>query len=228
VRDNARCIFVGAGQTNSTMAKYLKKHHFSSFTVFNRSMDKAEELARELNGKAYPLSELKNYKGGFEVLVTCTGSKEPVITTALFESLLQGDTDKKIIIDLAVPTDVQAQVLKKFKIEYISVAAIKEQAKQNMALRKKEIRNCEAIIYSRTIEFENILKERSIELAFGDIPKKIREINQLALTEVFAKDVQNLDANSKETVEKIIGYIEKKYNAVAITTAKKVFLSANQ
>lgn len=228
VKENARCIFVGAGQTNSTMAKYLKKHNFSSFTVFNRSLEKAKELAAELGGKAYELSELKNYKGGFDVLVTCTGSKSAVITPEIFENLLQGDTDKKIIIDLAVPTDLQAQVLKKFRIDYISVTAIKEQAKQNLALRKKEIKTCETIIYSKTVEFESVLKERSIELAFGDIPKRIKEINQLALSEVFAKDFASLDAGSKETVEKIIGYIEKKYNAVAITTAKKVFLSANQ
>ncbi len=227
VKDNARCIFVGAGATNSTMAKYLKKHNFSTFTVFNRSLDKAKELAKELGGKAFELSALKNYKGGFDVLVTCTGSKSPVITPQIFETLLQKDTDKKIIIDLAVPTDLQAQVLKKYKIDYISVAAIKEQAKQNLALRKKEIKNCEAIIYKKTVEFESILKERSIELAFGEIPKKIKEINQLALTEVFAKDMLTLDAGSKETIDKIIGYIEKKYNAVAITTAKKVFLSAN-
>jgi glutamyl-tRNA reductase len=227
VKENARCIFVGAGQTNATMAKYMKKHNFSSFTVFNRSLEKAKELAKELNAKAYGLGELKNYTKGFDVIVTCTGSKNPVITSALFESLLQGDKDKKIIIDLAVPTDLQAQVLKKYKIDYISVATLKEQAKQNLGLRKKEIKVCEAIIYSKTVEFENILKERSIELAFGEIPKKIKEINQLALTEVFAKDVENLDACSKETVEKIINYIEKKYNAVAITTAKKVFLSTN-
>lgn len=227
VKDNARCVFVGAGQTNSTMAKYLKKHHFSSFTVFNRSLEKAELLAKELGGQAHELKELKNYEGGFDVLVTCTGSKSAVITPEIFRHLLNGDTDKKIIIDLAVPTDLQAQVLKKFKIDYISVSTIKEQARQNLALRKKEIKSCEAIIYSKTVEFEHILKERSIELAFGEIPKKIKEINQLALTEVFAKDVQNLDSGSKETVEKIISYIEKKYNAVAITTAKKVFLSAN-
>jgi len=225
VKDNARCVIVGAGQTNSALAKYLKKHNFSSFTVFNRSLDKAQELANELGGKAFELSELKNYKKGFDVLVTCTGSKSPVITPGIFENLLQGDKDKKIIIDLAVPTDLQAQVLKKFRIEYISVSAIKEQAKQNLALRKKEIKNCEAIIYGKTVEFENILKERSLELAFSDIPRKIKEINALALSEVFAKDFENLDAGSKETVEKIIGYIEKKYNAVAITTAKKVFLS---
>ncbi len=227
VKDNARCIIVGAGQTNSSLAKYLKKHKFSSFVVFNRSLDKAKELAAEVGGKAFELSELKNYKGGFDVLVTCTGAKTPVITPEIFEGLLQGDKDKKIIIDLAVPTDLQAQVLKKFRIDYISVSAIKEQAKQNLALRKKEIKSCEAIIYGKTVEFENILKERSLELAFSDIPKKIKEINQLAISEVFAKDFAGLDANSKETVEKIIGYIEKKYNAVAITTAKKVFLSAN-
>lgn len=226
VKDNARCVIVGAGQTNSSLAKYLKKHKFSSFTVFNRSLDKAKELAAEVGGKAFELSELKNYKGGFDVLVTCTGSKTPVITPEIFENLLQGDKDKKIIIDLAVPTDLQAQVLKKFRIDYISVSAIKEQAKQNLALRKKEIKSCEAIIYGKTIEFEDILKERSLELAFSDIPKKIKEINHLAISEVFAKDFASLDADSKETVEKIIGYIEKKYNAVAITTAKKVFLSA--
>ncbi|HXB41722.1 MAG TPA: glutamyl-tRNA reductase [Bacteroidia bacterium] len=227
VKENARCIIVGAGQTNTNLAKYLKKHQFSTFTVFNRSLDKAEELAKELGGKAFALSQLKNYKKGFDVLVTCTGAKNPVITPQIFETLLQNDKDKKIIIDLAVPTDLQAQVLKKFKIDYISVSAIKEQAKQNLSLRKKEIKNCEAIIYTKTIEFEGILKERSIELAFREIPKKIKEINQLALTEVFAKDMQTLDAGSKETIDKIIGYIEKKYNAVAITTAKKVFLSAS-
>lgn len=225
VKDHARCIFVGAGATNATMAKYLKKHRFSSFVVFNRSLEKAKQLADELGGKACELAELKKHKGGFDVLVTCTGSKNPVITPEIFESLLQGDTDKKIIIDLAVPTDLQAQVLKKYRIDYISVSAIREQAKMNLALRRKEIRNCEAIIYEKTVEFEGMLKERSIELAFGDIPKRIREIKHIALNEVFAKDVQTLDPGSKETIEKIIGYIEKKYNAVAITTAKKVFLS---
>jgi glutamyl-tRNA reductase len=228
VKENARCIFVGAGQTNATMAKYMKKHNFSSFAVFNRSLDKAKIFAKEIDAEAYELSELKKYKKGFDVLVTCTGSKNPVITSAIFESLLQNDKDKKIIIDLAVPTDLQAQVLKNYKIDYISVATLKEQAKQNLGLRKKEIKACEAIIYAKTVEFEAILKERSIELAFGEIPKKIREINKLALSEVFAKDVENLDAGSKETVEKIISYIEKKYNAVAITTAKKVFLSTTQ
>jgi glutamyl-tRNA reductase len=224
IKDNARCVFIGAGQTNATMAKYLKKHQFSTFTIFNRSLLKATQLAVELGAEAYTLAQLKNYNKGFDVLITCTGSNDNLITSEVYKQLLQNDTDKKIIIDLAVPVDVHPQVLKKHNIDYISITDIKKQAKQNVSLRKKEIKICEAIIAKKTNEFAGILHERTIELAFGEIPQKIKEINNLALTEVFAKDVNVLDENSRQTVEKIMNYLEKKYNAVAITTAKKVFL----
>ena len=223
IKENARCVFIGAGQTNATMAKYLKKHHFSTFTVFNRSLQKATELAKELGAEAFSLTQLKNYTKGFDVLITCTGSSENLITSEVYKQLVQNDTDKKMIIDLAVPVDVHPQVLKKYNIDYISITDIKKQAKQNVSLRKKEIKICEAIIAQKTTEFASILHERTIELAFGEIPQKIKEINNLALTEVFAKDVNVLDENSRQTVEKIMSYLEKKYNAVAITTAKKVF-----
>ncbi len=223
IKDNARCVFIGAGQTNAIMAKYLKKHHFSTFTVFNRSLPKATQLAAELGAEAYTLSQLKNYSKGFDVLITCTGSSTNLITEDVYKQLLQDDTDKKIIIDLAVPVDLHPQVLKKHNIDYISITDIKKQAKQNISLRKKEIKFCDAIIAQKTAEFGGILHERTIELAFGEIPQKIKEINNLALTEVFAKDVNGLDANSRQTVEKIMSYLEKKYNAVAITTAKRVF-----
>jgi glutamyl-tRNA reductase len=224
IKDNARCVFVGAGQTNATMAKYLKKHHFSAFTVFNRSVQKAKKLADELEGEAYALNELNDYKKGFDVLITCTGSNENIITEEVYQQLLQNESDKKIIIDLAIPVDIHPQVLRKFDIDYISVTDIKKQAKLNVSLRKKEIKICEKIIAQKTTEFSDILRERTIELAFGEIPQKIKEIHNLAVTEVFAKDINTLDENSRQTVEKIMSYLEKKYNAVAITTAKKVFL----
>ena len=224
VKENSRCVFVGAGQTNSIMAKYLKKHHFSTFTVFNRSLTKAAKLAAELGAEAYDLNQLKRYNKGFDVLITCTGSSDSLITSDVYKQLLQNDNDKKIVIDLAVPVDIHPQVLKKFDIDYISVTDIKKQAKQNVLLRKKEIKICEEIIAKKTTDFQSILHERNIELAFSEIPQKIKEINHLALTEVFAKDVKVLDENSKQTVEKIMSYLEKKYNAVAITTAKKVFM----
>jgi glutamyl-tRNA reductase len=68
-------------------------------------------------------------------------------------------------------------------------------------------------------------KERRIELAFGEIPRQVKAIKELALTEVFAKEVNSLDEQGKEVLDKVLAYVEKKYNAVAIKTAKDVLLN---
>ena len=84
VKSDARFLIIGSGITNTNMAKYLKKHEFANFTVFNRTIENAQKLASELNGKAFPLSELENYKNGFDIIVTCTGSSESIITPTKF------------------------------------------------------------------------------------------------------------------------------------------------
>src|SRR5690606_19375764 len=79
LKDQPHFLIVGAGETNQNLAKYIQKHKDARFTVFNRSMDNARKLASELGGTAKPLTELKNHQGGFDVLITCTGSTESLI-----------------------------------------------------------------------------------------------------------------------------------------------------
>src|SRR3546814_1118216 len=74
LENNPRILIIGAGETNQNIAKYLLKHRFSNFVVFNRTLENARALSTELNAASYPLSELPNYKGGFDILITCTGS----------------------------------------------------------------------------------------------------------------------------------------------------------
>jgi glutamyl-tRNA reductase len=64
-------------------------------------------------------------------------------------------------------------------------------------------------------------------LAFGEIPRQIKAIKDVAINEVFTKEINNLDNNSKEVLEKVLSYVEKKYNAVAFKTAKELLLSKN-
>jgi glutamyl-tRNA reductase len=66
-----------------------------------------------------------------------------------------------------------------------------------------------------------------VELAFGEIPKRVREIKEVALNEVFAKDLGTLDTQSREVLDKVLAYMEKKYNAVAMKTAKEALLKEN-
>jgi glutamyl-tRNA reductase len=225
-KNEARIVFVGSGETNTILANYFQKHKFANFTVFNRTLKNAETLAALLNGKAYELNTIKNFKDGFDILVVCTGSTEPIITKEIFESLKGSDTSKKVVIDLGLPANVETVVAQSEQVNYIDINSLKAQADANLQLRRNEIEKCEEIIKNRAELFNTLYEERRVELAFGEIPKQVKAIKELAINEVFAKEMNTLDLQSKEVLEKVLSYMEKKYNAVAIKTAKEVFLSS--
>jgi len=73
-------------------------------------------------------------------------------------------------------------------------------------------------------EFKHIQKVRSVELAMRDVPEKVKEIKTTAMNEVFKNDLTSLDDHSKEVLEKIIGYMEKKYMSMPMLMAKEILL----
>jgi len=221
---DSKFLIVGSGVTNSTMAKYLKKHGFSNFVVFNRTFANGEKLAKELSGKAFPLAELKNYKNGFDVIVTCTGASEPVITKEIYSSLVGNDRNKKVIIDLAVPNDLDQEILKSYDVNLIAINNLQEIAKRNLLEREKELSACLKIIDENIEEFRREFKERKVELAMSSVPQKVKEIRETAVNEIFAKEIEKLDDRSKETLEKVIAYLEKKYISMPMKMAKEILI----
>ncbi|WP_343531595.1 glutamyl-tRNA reductase [Pedobacter sp.] len=221
---NSRLLIIGAGETNNNIAQYLKKHKYSNFSVFNRTLEKAEALANELNGKAYPISELSNYKEGFDVIITCTGATEPILTTEIYSSLLNGETGKKVIVDLAIPNDTALDVRENFPIHYIEVESLKEVARKNIQERYDELVNAEHIIEENIREFEAVLRQRRVELAMSEVPKKIKEIKEKAVNTVFADEINSLDDEAKAILEQVISYMEKKYISVPMVMAKEILV----
>ncbi len=225
IKNEARILFIGSGETNTLMATYLQKHKFANFFVFNRTLANAQKLAKSLNGKAFTLNELYAHKSGFDALIVCTASTEPIITASLYTSLLINEKSKKVIIDLGLPANVDELVVKNNDIHYININALKQQADANLILRKSEVVKCHELIKTKIEQFKAAHKERKIELAFGEIPKQVKAIKEFAMQEVFIKEINLLDTQSKEVLDKVLAYVEKKYNAVAIKTAKEVLLN---
>ena len=57
-----------------------------------------------------------------------------------------------------------------------------------------------------------------------EVPEKVRSIKQNAMNNVFAKDIELLDDKSKEVLEKIFNYVEKRYIAEPMKLAKEILL----
>ena len=222
---DSRVLIIGAGETNRNLSKYLQKHKFTNFAVFNRTLSKATELAADLGGEAYDLAALNNYKKGFDAIITCTSSTEPIITAELYASLLNGENNKKTIVDLAVPNDTAPEVLKNFQVNYIEVQSLKEVAKRNLQERYDELTHAENIISQNISAFILELKQRRIELAMRQVPEKIKEIRNTALNSVFAEEVQGMDQQSRDILEKVMNYMEKKYISVPMIMAKDILIN---
>jgi glutamyl-tRNA reductase len=220
----SRLLIIGAGETNKNIAQYLKKHKYSNFSIFNRTLENAEVLAKELNGTAYPLTELENYNQGFDVIITCTGATEPIITKEIYTKLLNGETGKKTIVDLAIPNDTAAEVVAEFPIHFIEVESLKEIARKNIQERYDELVNAEHIIEENIKDFELVLRQRKIEIAMSSVPQKIKEIKHTAINGVFADEINGLDENSRLVLEKVMNYMEKKCISVPMVMAKEILV----
>lgn len=224
VKLDARFLIVGSGVTNTCMAKYLKKHGFKNFAVFNRTLSNAQKLAKDLNSNAYPLDELKDYALGFDVIVTCTGAEHHVITKELYASLLGTEVSKKVVIDLAVPSDLDPEVLTSYDVNLIAVNNLRSIAEDNLRERQNELEACKAIVEAGMEEFRLLVKTRKVELAMSEVPKKVKEIRDNAVNAVFAKEIEQLDGNSKELLDKILSYVEKKYISVPMKMAREILV----
>jgi glutamyl-tRNA reductase len=222
---DARVLIIGAGMTNTNMSKFLKKHGYRKFTVFNRTFSKAEALAQDLNGKAYSLSELRNYKEGFDIIITCTGSEQHIITPSIYESLLNGETKKKVVIDIAIPHDLDKQIVEDYHVTHISVDHLQKISDQNLKERSKEISHVEEILKDALYEFEHINRLRKVEIAMREVPIMVKEIKATAMNQVFKNEMSNLNEESREVLDKVIAYMEKKYMSMPMKMAKEILLS---
>ncbi len=222
--ENNRIVMIGAGQTNATMAKFLQKFGCNNVHIFNRSIENVKNLAKEVNANAYSLDELVNYKSGFDVLIYCTAAEESYVTPEIYNSLLNGESNKKIVIDLSIPNGISEETLSKNKIHYINIGALQIIANKNIQFRMHELENCNLIINNSIEKFSKTIAARKIEVAMQKVPEKIRHIKHTAINNVFAKEFQTLDDNSKEVLEKIFNYMEKRYIAEPMIMAKEILL----
>lgn len=219
-----KILIIGAGQTNTLVCKFLKKYEYSNVVVFNRTVAKAEKLAELTKGSALPLSELKNYKGGFDGIVVCTSSIEPILNKEMYSQLLQGDTAKKVVIDLAIPNNVSEEASTYFNMDYIEIDGLKVLAQKNLAFRTQEVSKAKEIINQEIEDYHSLYRERQLEKAFHNMPKRIKAVKEKAMNEVFVKEMDNLDDETKALLERMLTYMEKKCISIPMKVAKDTIL----
>ncbi len=221
---DSRVLVVGAGKTNTNMCKFLQKYGFTNFMVYNRTMKNGTGLAEHLGCEHKPLAELANHSEGFDLIVSCTGASSYIFTRELYRDLIGDDNRRKVVIDLAIPNDFDRRIADHHKVKMIAVEDLRAVADKNLKEREKELVVCDKIIQRNLDGFRLVYRERQVEKAMSQVPQQVKEIKETAVGKVFLNELQNLDVESKEVLDKVIEYMEKKYIAGPMKMAKAILL----
>lgn len=220
----AGIVLVGAGETNTLVAKYLKKAGYRHFTIYNRTLEKAQILANYLGGQAYPLSALAKHEGTVSVIISCTSSPEPIITSEIMQSIELQQGFPTVIIDLAVPNDVAVEVRNHGQVAYIDIELLKEEVEKNLEFRESELEKAQVIIEKGIDAFAEMNRIRNVERALSSFPEQVKQIKKRTMEEVFSKEMSQVDDHTRELIDKMLSYMEKKCISVPIKVAKNVLL----
>ncbi len=158
-----RVLFIGAGEMIELNAVHFAAKSPKHITVANRTLERAQVLARRINGHAITLSELPEQLAQHDIIVTCTASPLPILGKGMVESALKARKHRPLfIVDLAVPRDVEAEVAELNDVFLYTVDDLAEVVRDGLDARQGAVQEAEIIIDSSVIDFIHWLEAREV------------------------------------------------------------------
>ncbi|MEQ8511348.1 MAG: glutamyl-tRNA reductase [Algiphilus sp.] len=156
-------VLIGAGETIQLIARHLRSQGVTRIIVANRTIAKAEHLAREVHGYAIALADLPERLSDADLLVASTSSREPVVgVDAIRHALTRRRHKPMCMIDLAVPRDIDTRATALDDVFLYTVDDLRQIIAQNMGLRQQAAEQAETLVADRAEAFNQWLESREV------------------------------------------------------------------
>lgn len=140
-------LLIGAGDTGEKVARALLSRGVESVVIHNRSPERAAALAAALGEAARPCADWVPEVARVDVIISSTSSPHFVIDPARLEPLLPARRNRPLLlIDLAVPRDIDPAVTHLPGVYLSNVDDLQMIAEHHLRQREAEVARCEEII----------------------------------------------------------------------------------
>lgn len=184
-------LLIGAGETIQLAARHLKTAGIGHIRIANRTLERAALLAEEVGGQAIALKDIPDALPGADIIISSTGSTLPILGKgAVQRALKQRRYRSQLIVDIAVPRDVEAEVNDIDGVFLYTVddlqAVIDEnrQSRQEAALEAEEIVSGQVELFMRKLQ----------ALGASDVIRAYRAKVDLVREAALAKSIKQLQS----------------------------------
>jgi glutamyl-tRNA reductase len=156
-----KVLLIGAGEMIELCATHFATQRPRTMTFTNRTFERAQELARRFEGGAQALNDLPDFIAHYDIVLTSTASPLPIIGKGLMERALKARRHRPVLmIDLAVPRDVEAEVSDLADVFLYSVDDLGTIVQEGRDQRLGAVSKAEAIIDAGVTDFMQWLGTR--------------------------------------------------------------------
>lgn len=206
-------LVVGAGKMSTLAARHLRSKGADHIVVTNRSPEKAERLAEEIDGIAKPWSELEQLLAASDVVISSTGAREPILTKPLFKKVMKARKWRSIVvIDIAVPRDADP-ALDDFDGVYLyNIDHLEKIVAQNLAGRAKAAEQAGKIVEHEAGQFEQWMRSQGVVPVIRALREKFAQVADAELQKTLdaLSRREHTPAQQREAVQQLVRLVVNK------------------
>lgn len=177
---DTRVLLIGAGETIELVAQHFHGLGVSQITVANRTYERADRLAKRIGGQALLLQDIPSVLHQADIVVSSTASPLPILGKGLMESAIKQRKHKPmLVVDLAVPRDVEAAVGTMDDVFLYSVDDLESVVADNRKQRQSAAQAAEVIVNSQAADFMRLLRERDAVETLRRYREKMDNVRRL-------------------------------------------------
>ncbi|MCW7549936.1 glutamyl-tRNA reductase [Photorhabdus sp. APURE] len=154
-------LLVGAGETIELAARHLKEHRVHHMMIANRTKEKAQVLADEVQAEVITLPEIDTRLAEADIVISSTASPLPIIGKGMVERALKLRRNQPmLLVDIAVPRDIEPDIERLDNVYLYSVDDLQAIIQQNLAQRKAAAVQAESIVQQESRYFMDWLRSQ--------------------------------------------------------------------
>jgi glutamyl-tRNA reductase len=207
-----RMLVIGLGDMGRLTIKALRARGVTAIDLVNRTHAKAAEAVKAWDGWAYPLAELRQALAAADVVFTATSAPGQLLTRELVQEIMAGRPERPLVlIDLAVPRDVESTVALLPGVQLYDVDALQANLDEALSVRQREVPRVEAIVAAEVTTWTQKFQELQVEPVIADLRLKAEAIRQHELErtlrflgEVDAETWQHVQHLTRALVNKLL------------------------
>ena len=203
-------LLVGAGKISEQAARNLLTRRARITFVANRTLDRAEELARRVGAEPLPLDRIGEELVTADVVVASTSSPGYVLDAETVARALRRRRSRQLLlIDLAVPRDLDPAIHDLEGCYLFDVDDLEAIVAETLAGRRSEAERAESIVNAEAEKFHEWQASRDVIPAIASLRARAEEIREAELRKAEGL-LGRLDESQRKAVEAITAQIVNK------------------